>query len=52
MNKNKSLFREFIDFLLITKKWWLVPLLIALLILGYLIIFSAALPISPFIYSF
>jgi len=48
---NKSLFREFIEFLVITKNWWLAPILIVLLILGAIILFGSASPLSPFIYG-
>lgn len=48
---NRGLWREFIEFLIISKKWWLAPILIALLIIGALIIFGSASPLSPFIYG-
>ncbi len=48
---NKGLFRELIEFIIITKKWWLAPIIITLLILSALIIFGASSPLSPFIYG-
>ena len=48
---NRSLLREFIEFLIYTKKWWLAPIFIVLFILGFLIVFSTASPLSPFIYG-
>ncbi len=33
------------------KKYWLAPVIVALLILGILVIFSAGSPLAPFIYS-
>ncbi len=48
---NKSLLREFIEFLMITKKWWLAPIIVTLFIVGLFIIFGSASPVSPFIYG-
>ncbi len=48
---NNGIFRELIEFLLITKNWWLAPMIITLLILGLFIIFGASSPLSPFIYG-
>ncbi|MCH8192814.1 MAG: hypothetical protein IIA65_02215 [Planctomycetes bacterium] len=44
-----SLLREFWDFLKHNKKWWLLPILIVVLLLG-LIVFLAGTPAAPFIY--
>jgi hypothetical protein len=49
--KNKLLFFEIWDFLKITKKWWLAPLLGTLFIVGMLIVFGSSSAISPFIYA-
>lgn len=49
--KNRSLIREFWDFMKIRKKWWLLPLLIMLVLIGILIIFSQTSAISPFVYA-
>jgi hypothetical protein len=32
------------------KKWWLVPLVLVLLIVGALILFSTTSPLAPFLY--
>ncbi len=40
---------EFVDFLLHNKKWWLIPILVVLALLGLLVILSAT-PLAPFIY--
>lgn len=40
---------EFWDFLKHNKKWWLVPIIIALLLIGLLILISGS-AIAPFIY--
>jgi len=47
---SRSLLRELWDFMKIRKKWWLLPLVIMLLIVGILIIFGQGSAISPFIY--
>jgi hypothetical protein len=33
------------------KKWWLIPPIIMFLLVGALIAFSSATPVSPFIYA-
>ena len=44
-----GLLREFLSFLVHNKKWWLLPILIVLLLMGILIVLSAT-PAAPFIY--
>ena len=46
-----GLIAEFIDFLKTSKKWWLTPIIIVLLLIGVLIVFSGSV-IAPFIYPF
>ena len=41
---------EFFDFLKHERKWWMLPLLVALLLLG-LIILASSTAIAPFIYT-
>lgn len=38
-------------FLRVRKKFWLVPLILALLLLGFVIVFSSGTAIAPFIYT-
>ncbi len=45
-----GLLREFVDFLRFNKKWWLLPMIIVLLLMGVLIFLSAT-PVAPFIYT-
>ena len=45
-----SLLREFWDFLKHNKKWWLLPILIVVLLLGF-IVFLGGTGVSPFIYT-
>jgi len=42
--------KEIISFIVETKKWWLVPILFVLLIIGLLVIFADS-AVAPFIYS-
>jgi hypothetical protein len=45
-----SLLKEFWDFLRFNKKWWLLPILITLLLLGLLMVLSGT-AAAPFIYT-
>jgi hypothetical protein len=45
------LLRNLWDFLKVRKKWWLLPIIIMLILVGVLIIFGQASPLSPFIYA-
>ncbi|MBW2699762.1 MAG: hypothetical protein JRF33_02995 [Deltaproteobacteria bacterium] len=38
-------------FLRVRKKFWLAPLILALLLLGFVIVFSSGTAIAPFIYT-
>jgi hypothetical protein len=46
-----SLLSEFWQFLKYRKKYWLLPIIIMLLLLGLLIIFTQSSSIAPFIYT-
>jgi len=46
-----SIIREFWLFLRVRKKWWLIPILASLLLLGVLLIFAESSAIAPFIYT-
>lgn len=46
-----SLLREVWDFLRVRKRWWLAPILIVLLLLGFLIVFTETSALAPFIYT-
>tara|TARA_B100000242_G_scaffold193310_1_gene139373 strand:- start:319 stop:468 length:150 start_codon:yes stop_codon:yes gene_type:complete len=43
--------KEFINFLKVRKKYWLLPILIILLIFGGLIVLSQGSAVAPFIYA-
>jgi hypothetical protein len=45
-----SIFREFWDFLCVSRKWWLTPILIVLLLVGLLVVASST-GLAPFIYT-
>jgi hypothetical protein len=44
-------FKEFWDFLKVRKKYWLLPILIVLVLLGSLIVLSQGTAVAPFIYT-
>jgi len=46
-----SILREFWDFLKVRKKWWLAPIIVMLLLLGFLIFFAQGSAVAPFIYT-
>jgi hypothetical protein len=43
--------KEFLEFLRVRKKYWLLPILICLVFFGALIILSQGSAIAPFIYA-
>ncbi len=45
------IFRELWDFMRVRKKYWLLPIIVLLLFLGFLIVFSESSAIAPFIYT-
>jgi len=46
-----KIFFEFIKFIIIRKKYWLIPIFIILIIFGGLIIIAEGSAIAPFIYT-
>ncbi len=46
-----GLIKEFVEFLVHNKKWWLTPILVIMVLLTALA-FLAASPVAPFIYTF
>lgn len=42
--------REFVDFLLHNKKWWLAPIIVLLLLVGLLVVLAGT-GAAPFIYT-
>ena len=46
-----SLFAEFWEFVKVRKKWWLLPLIIVMLVVGSLLVFAQGSALAPFIYT-
>ncbi|MBZ0177736.1 MAG: DUF5989 family protein [Ignavibacterium sp.] len=46
-----SILSEFWDFLKVRKKWWLLPIVLFLVLLGGLIILTQGSALAPFIYA-
>ena len=47
--KRGNILREFVDFLRHNKKWWLLPIVLILLLLGLLVLLSGT-ALAPFLY--
>ena len=43
--------RELFEFLFSKKKFWLMPVIVVLLLIGFLIVFAGSSALSPFIYT-
>lgn len=50
MNKF-SIIKEFWEFLRTRKKWWLIPIVVFLLMLGVVLVAAKSSALAPFIYS-
>ena len=48
---NTSLVREFWLFMKIRKKFWLLPIIIMMLLVGTLLVFAEGSALAPFIYT-
>jgi hypothetical protein len=46
-----SFLREFISFLLVRKKYWLMPVFVVMFLLGGLLVLTKGSAIAPFIYT-
>ena len=46
-----SFIKEFLEFLKVRKKYWLIPIIIILVLFGGLIILSQGSAVAPFIYT-
>ena len=51
MNEKLSILREFWSFLRVRKKWWLAPIVLFLLSLGFILALAEGSALAPFIYS-
>ena len=48
---NQSIISEFLEFLKVRKRYWLLPIVVVLLLLGALIVFTQTSAVAPFIYA-
>jgi hypothetical protein len=46
-----SVARELWEFLRVRKKWWLLPIVVVMLLVGSLLIFAQGSALAPFIYT-
>jgi hypothetical protein len=46
-----SLAREFWEYLKTRKKWWLLPVIVVLVLIGFLLVFAQGSALAPFIYT-
>lgn len=46
-----SVWRELWEFLRVRKKWWLLPIVVVMLLVGTLLIFAQGSALAPFIYT-
>ena len=46
-----SILKELWDFLSVRKKWWMAPIVIVLVLLGFLIVLTEGSAVAPFIYT-
>lgn len=49
--KRSQIIRQFFSFVAQSGKWWLMPLVMLLLVLGAVLVFAKGSAIAPFIYS-
>ena len=49
-DRSRGFFREYWDFLRHNKKWWLIPIIVALLLVGVLVVLGGT-AAAPFIYT-
>jgi len=46
-----SIFGELWTFMRIRKKWWLLPIILVIVLLGLILVFAQGSPLAPFIYT-
>lgn len=51
MGTNLGVIGEFLGLLWARKMWWLIPMVVVLLLFGFLLIFAASSGVGPFIYT-
>lgn len=50
-NERRGLMREFADFIVHNKAWWMTPIVIVLVLMVAFILFAESSPVLPFIYT-
>lgn len=50
-NERQGLAREFVDFIIYNKAWWMTPIIVVLALMVGFILFAESSPILPFIYT-
>jgi hypothetical protein len=48
---NQGLARELWGFMRVRKKWWLLPIMLVMLLVGALLVFAHGSVLAPFIYT-
>jgi len=46
-----AIFNEIWQFMRIRKKWWMLPMILIITLLGLILIFAQGSPLAPFIYT-
>jgi uncharacterized protein DUF5989 len=46
-----SVAREFLAFMRVRKKWWLLPIIVVMVAVGALLVFAQGSVLAPFIYT-
>ncbi len=50
-NERRGLAREFLDFIVHNKAWWMTPIIVVLALMVAFILFAESSPVLPFIYT-
>ncbi|MBI2118087.1 MAG: hypothetical protein HYT97_00495 [Elusimicrobia bacterium] len=51
LKSRSKIIKDFLNFLWERKLWWLIPMIITLLLIGFILIFSQGSAVAPFIYT-
>lgn len=46
-----SVLKEFWDFLKVRKRYWLAPIVLILVLIGFLLVFAQTSAVAPFVYT-
>ena len=50
-NERRGIAREFMDFIVHNKAWWMTPIVVVLALMVGFILFAESSPVLPFIYT-